>query len=238
MVNANYSFLLPPLSFSHVSPIPQVPASFFLIWSFVQPSLLKKKYVFSGNFKKKKKQKKKWCVVAAAVLTCAVRKRRKKKKRTGKRAFMHFALRSLSETARISRSLSRALTSPTIYSGGVIAKKKKRKRKKGKKKKNIKEAKILAKQLPLLHLASPSVSLNAKIALFFFCWCTLSNAKRKQKNARFCCQSMKRSKKKKNISWRKKCRVKLSFSSLMSNKRWKKKRTMWGVKKKTVTRHT
>ena len=81
---------------------------------------------------------------------------------------MHFALRSLSETARISRSLSRALTSPTIYSGGVIAKKKKRKRKKGKKKKNIKEAKILAKQLPLLHLASPSVSLNAKIALFFF----------------------------------------------------------------------
>lgn len=38
---------------------------------------------------------------------------------------MHFALRSLSETARISRSLSRALTSPTIYSGGVIAKKKK-----------------------------------------------------------------------------------------------------------------
>lgn len=45
---------------------------------------------------------------------------------------MHFALRSLSETARISRSLSRALTSPTIYSGGVIAKKK---RKEGKKKK-------------------------------------------------------------------------------------------------------
>lgn len=80
---------------------------------------------------------------------------------------MHFALRSLSETARISRSLSRALTSPTIYSGGVIAKKKKEKERKVKKK-NIKEAKILAKQLPLLHLASPSVSLNAKIALFFF----------------------------------------------------------------------
>ena len=47
---------------------------------------------------------------------------------------MHFALRSLSETARISRSLSRALTSPTIYSGGVIAKKKKEKERKVKKK--------------------------------------------------------------------------------------------------------